>query len=56
MKAVMLGLRLCMVLQNNVGAVANGGSSDVVFQANAQGYINMYIGTTPPIPGTCTET
>lgn len=41
------------LLQNNIGAITNGGSSNVVFQANARGYITMYTGTTPPVPGTC---
>ena len=44
-------LKLSMLLQNNVGAVQDGGTGNVVFQANNQAFITMYLGTTPPNPG-----
>ena len=38
-------------VQNNIGAVTDGGPNNVVFQAGNNGIISMALGTTPQHPG-----
>lgn len=40
-----------LILQNGIGAVTDGGTGNVVFQAGSDGIIRMALGTQPQFPG-----